>query len=258
MLVCFYLGECIIKTMCLNLNLNNRLKLCADMVIKGKMVIDIGTDHAYLPIWLVLNNVVDGAIAIDLREEPLKRAVANIEKYKLEAKIKTRISNGFENINPVECETVVIAGMGGETIALILDNAAWIKECKDLKLILQPMKSAEKLRRYLLDNGYYVLKEKAVESNEKFYSVMDVRIGTKSENNLIYPYVGKIFSDPPMSAQEKYATIKYSQKEIVNLTNRLKGLKINGKNSEAAELNLIINEIKKEVERYNDYCIGNL
>ena len=80
-------------------NLDKRLEICANMVDSGKKFIDIGTDHAYLPIWLVLNGIIDEAIAADIREEPLKKAKKNIIKYGLQDKIKTIKTDGLNNIN---------------------------------------------------------------------------------------------------------------------------------------------------------------
>lgn len=236
-------------------NLDKRLEICANMVDSGKKFIDIGTDHAYLPIWLVLNGIIDEAIAADIREEPLKKAKKNIIKYGLQDKIKTIKTDGLNNINKDDCENIVIAGMGADTIISIIDNAYWLKECKNLKLILQPMTAAERLRRYLSKNNYNIYKEIAVESNSKVYSVMEVKIGKSEYLKDIYPYVGKIFETSPVNYSQKKATLTYSEKEILNLLNRIKGLKVKNEVKKANFLNEIIKKIEKEKELYCEYNI---
>lgn len=239
-------------------NLDKRLFECANMVPQNSKLVDIGTDHAYLPIWLVLHDIVSDAIAVDVRKEPLERASNNIKKYGLDSKIKTRLSNGFDNLEKNECETVVIAGMGAETIISILDRTGWLKNCEMINLILQPMTAAEKLRRYLSSNGYYLYLEKAVESNSKIYSVMGVKPGKEKDENLLFPYIGKIFYSTPKNILEVKASIQYAEKEIINLLNRLKGLQVCGELYESEKLREVIQSIRKEIVNYNEKYSGNL
>ena len=105
--------------------LTNRLLLCAEMVSENKKTVDVGTDHAYLPIWLTLNNKINFALACDVKTGPLKNADKNIRKYDLENIIKTRISDGLKNVNEAEAEQIIIAGMGGNIISNILDECKW-------------------------------------------------------------------------------------------------------------------------------------
>lgn len=236
-------------------NLDNRLEACANMVDRGKKFIDVGTDHAYLPIWLILSGIIDEAIAVDVREEPLKKAKNNIIKYGLEDKIKTIKTDGLNDISKEDCENIVIAGMGADTIISIIENACWLKECKNLKLILQPMTAAERLRRYLSKNNYNICKEVVVESNSKVYNVMEVKIGKSEYLKDVYPYVGKIFETYPVTYIQKEATLIYVEKEILNLSNRVKGLKIRNKEKEAIFLSEVIKKIEKEKELYCEYNI---
>ena len=119
------------------MELSKRLKAVADMVGTGSVLADIGTDHAYIPIWLVSRGSVPRAVAMDVNEGPLKRAQENILQNGLEEKIETRLSDGFKALAPGEADTAVIAGMGGGLTVRILKNGMEVvrslKEC-----ILQP------------------------------------------------------------------------------------------------------------------------
>ena len=104
------------------INLDSRLLMCADFVRKDAKLADIGTDHAYLPLWLCLSGKCPSAIAADINPEPLSRGEAAIKNANAENLVKTRLSNGLEKIASGEADDVVIAGMGGELISTILVN----------------------------------------------------------------------------------------------------------------------------------------
>ncbi len=137
-------------------SLDRRLNLCAKFVRSGVKIADIGTDHALLPVWLCLNKNCPSAVAADLRSEPLKRGIQTIEKYGLSKKIKTRLSDGLQNIKPEEADDIIIAGMGGELIAKIMSNSPFTTD-KTKHYILQPMTRPEKLVKWLCSHGYKIL-----------------------------------------------------------------------------------------------------
>ena len=94
--------------------LGNRLALCASMVREGTKLADIGTDHAYLPIWLARKGRISSAIAADVKPLPLRSAEQNIRRYHVEEQITTRLSDGLRALSPDEAGDIVLAGMGGE------------------------------------------------------------------------------------------------------------------------------------------------
>lgn len=153
--------------------LSDRLRKIAVYVPDNAYVADIGTDHGYLPIFLVSQNKAKKVIACDIREKPLDNARRNIEKSGV-SNIELRLSDGLCNINSDEADTVIIAGMGGDVIAGILNRSNWIKNDRYF-LILQPMTSAEQLRKYLFDNGFETETESAVEDADKIYTVITAR-----------------------------------------------------------------------------------
>lgn len=132
--------------------LGNRLALCASMVREGTKLADIGTDHAYLPIWLARKGRISSAIAADVspcRCVPRNRiSAATMWRNRL----PPRLSDGLRALSPDEAGDIVLAGMGGELIIRLIGEAPWLK-AGDKRLILQPMTSAEELRRFLEREG---------------------------------------------------------------------------------------------------------
>ena len=160
------------------LELSPRLRLLADWVPPGVRLADVGTDHAYLPVWLRLHGRVVSAIACDLRKGPLDRARETGQTYGASG-IDYRLGNGLTVVSPEEADTVVIAGMGGENIAAILANAPWTSGGAHT-LLLQPQSRAETLRAFLADSGYAIRREALVEDRGTIYSVMEAGGGEMS------------------------------------------------------------------------------
>ncbi len=181
--------------------LSPRLKEIAAAVPIGAHVADVGTDHAYLPIYLTEEGIASSVIATDIREMPLAVARKNVAASGLKG-ISLRLCDGLSEVAPDEVDTVIIAGMGGDTAAHILSSAPWLKD-KSKLIILQSMSSTEELRRFLAAEGYSVLKESCVEDSGRIYSVMTVRYGGRPrEISLFEALTGKI--TPGDKVSEKY------------------------------------------------------
>ncbi len=140
-----------------------RLKMVADLVPECAHVADVGTDHGYLPIYLVNKGICERATAADVNEGPLSAARKNIALTRVKDKIETVLSDGVKNIEHADC--VTIAGMGGELIASILEHR---KECMT-RFVLQPQRSYDVLRRFLADKGFEIKKEALAKENDKMY-----------------------------------------------------------------------------------------
>ena len=158
------------------MELSPRLRSVAELVPHGAHFADIGTDHAYLPVWLILHGVIEKAIAADLRRGPLERARETAEKYSVSGKMDFRLCDGLSGLREGETDTIVIAGMGGETIANILAAAPWTKR-DGITLILQPMSSQPDLRQWLAENGYTIERECLSREEKNLYTVMLVKAG---------------------------------------------------------------------------------
>lgn len=151
-----------------------RLAAIADLVPDGARLADVGTDHALLPISLLLSGRIVSAVAADIRSGPLQRAKSNAGEYGVE-NIRFALCDGLDQISPDDADTVVIAGMGGENIAGILERASWAGE--GALLLLQPMSRPEELRRALCAMNIGILSEKLVLDNGRIYSVICARGG---------------------------------------------------------------------------------
>ena len=152
--------------------MDDRLTACAELCC-GKVLCDVGTDHGYLPCYMIEKGLCTKAYACDIAPGPLSSAIEHISRRGLEDKITPILSDGLENVEKSDITDVVIAGMGGELIADIISRCSWLKE--GINLVLQPMTKADTLRQWLYDNGFSVKKEKACTKGRFVYSVMQVR-----------------------------------------------------------------------------------
>ena len=178
-----------------HIELTPRLRMVADMIPAGAVLADVGTDHAYLPAALMLEGKISGAIAADLREGPLSRAKETVQEYGLNGRIAFRLCDGLSGIRPEEVNAVSIAGMGGETIAMILEAAPWTRE-QNTALVLQPMSSMEELRRWLQANGYTIIEERLAQEGDTIYTALSVRAGEMPPMSAAEYCAGKNTVDP--------------------------------------------------------------
>lgn len=156
-----------------NININNRLKQIALLVRPDVVAADIGTDHAYLPIWLVQNEVCKMVISSDINQTPCQRAAVNVSLYGLEHKIKVIQVDGLNGIDKYNPDDIIIAGMGGELIWEIISDSDYVKNNK-IRLILQPMTKVSKLRKMLLDNGFNIINETLADEDRRIYEIICV------------------------------------------------------------------------------------
>lgn len=171
------------------LELTPRLMAIADQVPQGAKLADVGTDHAYLPVYLLLNGRIQSAVASDVNEGPLERGRETARTYGVgEDKISLRICDGLAGVEAHEVDTVAICGMGGELIARILGAAPWTK---DALLLLQPMSSQPELRQWLITNGYAIQRELVVKEGEKYYVILTVRGGDSVPHTPAELWVGR-------------------------------------------------------------------
>lgn len=176
------------------MELTPRLRAIAEQVPQGARLADIGTDHGYLPVWLLLAGQIDRAIAADLREGPLKRARETAARFGMGERVDFRLCDGLSGIRPEEVDAAAIAGMGGETIASILEAAPWTKE--GTLLLLQPMTGFAELRRWLQENGYRILKECLACEGKRLYSIWLVMGGEMPPLTPAEQWAGRQSGDP--------------------------------------------------------------
>lgn len=172
--------------------LDSRLRLCANFVRNGARLADIGTDHAYLAVWLCRIGICPSAIAADINPEPLSRGTATIAEAGLSGVIETRLSDGLKNIGRDEADDIVIAGMGGELIAKILSECEFSNDTEK-HFILQPMTKSEVLIKWLYSNGFEIIEQDCCVAAEKCYTVLLVQFTNNfREIDEIFCYKAKL------------------------------------------------------------------
>lgn len=198
---------------------DTRFLLAAKMLGQVNTLADIGTDHAFLPIYLIDNNIAQHVIACDIAQGPLATAEQNIKKAGAENKISLRLADGLKGVKPGECNAVTVMGMGGETISQIIDSAPWLKAERQV-LVLQPMTCDDRLRKYLNLNGFEIIEEKAVFSKGRVYTVIKTKWNDCKENTAPeFEYIGKLLEDNPSDAEKAFVLrrLKSMQKCLKNI-----------------------------------------
>lgn len=153
------------------MQLSRRMHLLASRVTEGNRLADVGTDHGYIPIALVLQKRIPSAIAMDVNPGPLERARAHIRACGLDTYIETRLSDGLHKLGAGEADTVLIAGMGGAlTVRIMSEGGHCLGSVKEL--ILQPQSEIHLVRAWLCRNGFRITEEDIVLDDGKYYPMM--------------------------------------------------------------------------------------
>lgn len=202
------------------IQLSGRLKLIASFVTEGSRLADIGTDHGYVPIYLVRNNIIPSAIAMDINAGPLKKAEENVRVFGLEDKILLRLSDGLNGLNPKEADAVLIAGMGGRLILKILDRGKAVCD-KINELILSPHSELELVREYLMNNGFAVVREEMILDEGKYYTVMKAVHGTMKYNGMEELMYGKLLLENNDEILKEY--LQKEKSKYNDILNKLSG-----------------------------------
>lgn len=233
------------------MRLSKRLEMVASLVEKGSRIADIGTDHAYLPIALVERGISPGAVAMDIRRGPLGRAREHVKACGLEEKIVIRLSDGLSALMPGEADTAVIAGMGGELVIHSLEQGRHLWD--ELKsFVLSPQSELDKVRHYLEEQGFRIVREEMVEEDKKFYTAILAGRGKNSYDRPIDYLYGKYL----METRNPVLAL-FLEKESARIKGILEGLKgQNTKKAEAARKSLTaqlawIKEGQNEMQRDN-------
>ena len=157
--------------------ISKRLETVASFVSQGAVLLDVGSDHAYLPIELVEKGHIERAIAGEVVVGPYQSAVKNVENHGLSDKIQVRLANGLVAFDESDQVSVItIAGMGGRLIASILEEG-FDKLAHVERLILQPNNREDDLRNWLQDHGFQIIAESILEEAGKFYEILVVEAG---------------------------------------------------------------------------------
>lgn len=152
-------------------SLQKRLSGAIPFVRKGSFLADVGTDHAYLPVYLYGSGLIRGAVASDINEKPLRSAKSHIAAYGAKGGVSTLLCDGLAGVEVYAPDDITIFGMGGELIARILRDAPFVKD-ERVRLILQPMSRAEDLRQYLAEEGFATVGESLCVEGQRIYQII--------------------------------------------------------------------------------------
>lgn len=227
-------------------SLTPRLLAAADYARKGRTIADIGTDHAYLPIYLVSNGISKSALACDVRKGPLDRANENIKAAGLENRITTKLTDGLSGVESFSPDDIFLCGMGGELIVSIIEKSSFVRS-EGIRLILQPMTHAEIVRRYLSLNGFIITDETIVsEKGNKLYQIIVAEYtGIGYELDEAELILG------PLNIKNQSPELRLLTDKVVSgLQTKLNGIKTAGKENTAIEE--LINILQKKGKRRED------
>ncbi len=218
---------------------DKRLLCAASMVRRSSRLADIGTDHAHLPVYLVQNGVCPSAVAADIGEGPAASARRTIREAGLEETIEVRVGDGLSVLSSTEADDIVIAGMGGETIAAILQGAEWLRDGVDRRLILQPMTKTAELRDWLFENGFVLDEEHIVKDGRHLYCVMAAHFAGTVTRTPLDLYIGALAFDEG---------VPYFEQQRQYLQNRADGLRKSGDGMAADRFAALANGMARYIE----------
>lgn len=161
----------------------------AERIPAGAAVIDVGTDHGLIPVYLAQNGLSRHIIASDINEGPLQSAETLVRETGTGECIRLFVRDGLEGFSRADADCVVIAGMGGENMAAILAAAPWTREA--VTLVLQPQSKSAVLRAFLIENGYAIESEALVADAGRIYPILTARGGSAPAYTLPELHLGK-------------------------------------------------------------------
>jgi tRNA (adenine22-N1)-methyltransferase len=223
------------------MNLSERLIHIIKLIPNCNCLADIGTDHGFIPIYSILNNITNFAIASDINVGPIKIAQMNICKYNLSEKIQTRVGSGLSTLEKNEADVIVIAGMGGILISEIIQSH--IEIARNSKwLILQPVQNPEVLRKFLLETGFNIVDEDIVKDENKYYHIIKAE-NKKSQKytNEAYYYTGTKLIEKRNPLIKEY--INYKIESFNNILNNLSPIEQSSRYKELVSLKKDFEEI---------------
>lgn len=225
-----------------NIHLSPRLEAIKNLVRKNSVVADIGCDHAQLICALAESGIATRGFACEANLKPLERAKRTINENCLSNRIHTVLTNGLTDLPHREIDVIIIAGMGGDLISGILLAHPWTRDSR-FQFILQPMSKAENLRKSLFENGFAISSERAVISDNKVYTVIDVTY----TDCICYPglltcYAGRVLEN------NDFPSGLYIRQVLRRVETRATGLERAGNLEEAEKFRLLAAQIRERMQ----------
>ncbi|ATH92425.1 SAM-dependent methyltransferase [Bacillus glycinifermentans] len=234
------------------MKLSKRLQTVAEYIPKGAVMADIGSDHAYLPCYCVLNDLASAAIAGEITDGPFLSAKQQVEKLNLSSLISVRKGDGLEVIQKGEVNAIAVAGMGGSLIAHILESGKEKLTGRE-RLILQPNIHAYHIREWLHKEGYALISEDILEEDGKYYEILAAEIGDKDAAYEGISFEAGVLVGPFLAKEKSAVFIKKWSQELEHLKNihqQIKGAAPSMENQQKLdELSERIEILKEVLER---------
>lgn len=231
------------------MQLSKRLLMVTNLVTKGSVVADVGCDHAYISIYLVLHGIAQNTIALDINKGPLIKAKENIEEYGLGDKISLRLSDGLNKLRPGEVDTIVIAGMGGALgVKILEEGSSQVSKAKEL--VLQLQSELDKVRGYLHTIGFTINKEVMCKEDGKFYTAIHAIRGEKFEDKLstVYLKYGKYLLMTKDPVLQEFLLKEYNK--ALQIKEELKQIASDKAKERLVSLEVEITELKEALSFY--------
>ncbi|MCZ0067443.1 tRNA (adenine(22)-N(1))-methyltransferase TrmK [Bacillus sonorensis] len=226
------------------MKLSKRLQTVAEHIPKGAVMADIGSDHAYLPCYCVLNDLASAAIAGEITDGPFLSAKQQVEKLNLSSLISVRKGDGLEVIQKGEVNAITIAGMGGSLIAHILESGKGKLTGKE-RLILQPNIHARHIREWLYKEGYALIKEDILEEDGKCYEVLVAETGDKDAAYKDISFRAGVLVGPFLAKEKTDVFVKKWSQELEHLKKIYQQIKVAAPSIENQQK---LNELSERIE----------
>lgn len=241
------------------MELSKRLQTVSMAVTPGNRLADVGTDHGYIPIYLVKKGLCPKAYAMDVNKGPLARADEHIRQEMLSDRIETRLSDGLSKLSPEEADTIIIAGMGGELICRILREASHFLSAGK-EFILQPQSEWFKVRHLLHDFGYHMEKEWFLKEEGKYYVVIKALPAADGRKEA-YPDEFQYVYGTCLLQERNPVLLEYLRKEKDKKQQILERIAIQEENktfSEGKKRELRRKQLEKEIQEIEGYLKSNM
>lgn len=207
--------------------MNKRMHAIVKYIEPGRGLIDVGTDHGYLPAWMASHGYRGNIIASDIHAAPLQKAKDTAEKAGVTNRITFQLCDGLAQCKQESVDTIIIAGMGGDMICRILDLAEWCMD-RRYKLILQPMTKSEVLRYWLTNNEFEILTEDLVPEGGSIYQLIVARFGGSTRLSDGELFLGKkeLCTDEELYEQQRKKLIKRIDSAVAGMENNAAGAEL--------------------------------
>lgn len=224
------------------MNLSKRLSAIKDMIAQNSIVVDIGTDHGYIPVFLIENEISKKVIAADISKGSLEKTIKLVRSLDLNHSIETRLGDGLDVIKPYEVDTLIVAGMGGILIRDILEKNKDITESIN-NFVFQPMIGVKELRKYLIHNNFKIVDEDLVFEEEKYYEIISAKRGKSCISKEIHYEISELLLEKRHPLLGDF--IKYKINKVESIINEIRLVETEKSKEKYIELENLLKDYKE-------------